>query len=422
MGSLIAVNSEMGANSSQISLLHQISSLVSSDLGLEKILHELIALTMDVTHCDACLVYLVDSSTNEIVLRASQLPHDAEIGKIRMKMGEGVTGWVALHRSVVALASDAAADTRFKPFQALPEDTFTAFLSVPLISSGELIGVINVHHKRSHQHTPDEVALVSFIGEQMGGVIAKSRLAEQSISAFKRMETLAAVAQTISAESYLDRILQAIAEMVAETMDSPVCSIMLVDDDRRELVISAARCSSPEYMHKMPLKIEDSLIGRVVREARPIIVCNVLGEKQYRYPELARKSGLASLLSAPLLARDKVIGTINIYTKEERTFSEDEIGFVKAVAGQAAIAIENARLMSETLEMKRTLETRKLVERAKGILQHKHSLTEEEAYLRLRNESRRLRRPMRDLAEAVILADDLEKKGGESVQSAQRPE
>ncbi len=407
-------NFEMGGFNTQVALLHQVSSLVSSDLSLEKMLQQLISLTMDVTHCDACLVYLRDTASNEIVLRASQLPHDSEIGNIRMKMGEGVTGWVALHNSVVALDSDASADTRFKPFSALPEDTFQAFLSVPLVSGGELIGVINVHHRQPHKHTPDEVALVSFVGEQMGGVIAKSRLAEQSISAVKRMETLAAVAQTISAESYLDRILQAIAEMVAETMDSPVCSIMLVDEDRRELVISAARCSSPEYLHKMPLKIEDSLIGRVVREARPIMIHNVLGEKQYRYPELARKSGLASLLSVPLMVRDKVIGTINIYTKEERNFTDDEIGFVKAVAGQAAIAIENARLMSETLEMKRTLETRKLVERAKGILQHKHSLTEEEAYLRLRNESRRLRRPMRDLAEAVILADDLEKKGGDS--------
>jgi GAF domain-containing protein len=188
---------------------------------------------------------------------------------------------------------------------------------------------------------------------------------------------------------------------------------MLIDEDRRELVISAARCSSPEYLHKMPLKIEDSLIGRVVREGRPIIIPNVLAEKQYRYPELARKTGLASLLSVPLFTRDKVIGTINIYTREQRPFADDEVGFVKVVAGQAAIAIENARLMSETLEMKRTLEARKLVERAKGILQHKYSLTEEEAYLRLRNESRRLRRPMRDLAEAVLLADDLNKKQGE---------
>jgi GAF domain-containing protein len=394
----------------QVALLHRISSIVSSGLELETMLRELVDLIMQVSDSDACLVYLVDHSTNEIVLRASQLPHLGEIGNLRLQMGEGITGWVAKHKSVVALGKDASLDTRFKGFTSLQEDTYEAFLSVPLVSGGDLIGVINVHHREPHKHTSDEVALVSFIGEQMGGAIAKSRLAEQSQGAFRRMEALAAVAQTIAAESYLDRILQAISEMVAETLDSPVCSIMLVDDERRELVINAARCSTPEYLHKMPIKIEDSLIGRVIREGRHIMVPNVLEEKQYRYPELARKTGLASLLSVPLTSRDKVIGTINIYTREQRNFSEDEVGFVKVVAGQAAIAIENARLMSETLDMKRTLETRKLVERAKGILQYKHNLTEEEAYLRLRNESRRLRRPMRDLAEAVILADDMNKK------------
>ncbi len=395
---------------SQVALLHHISSIVSSDLSLEKMLQALVSLTVEATHCDACLVYLLDRDTHEAVLQASQLPHDAEIGHLRMKMGEGITGWVAQHRSVVALASKASADARFKTFPGLAEDTYDAFLSVPLVSGGDLIGVINVHHRAAHTHAPEEIALVSFIGEQMGGAIAKSRLEARSETAVKRMEALAAVARTISAESYLNRILQAISEMVAETLDSPVCSVMLVDEDRRELVISAACCSSPDYLHKMPLKIEDSLIGRVVREGEPIIVPNVLAEKQYRYPELARKTGLASLLSVPLLTREKVIGTINLYTREQRAFTEDEIGFVKVVAGQAAIAIENARLMSETLDMKRTLEARKLVERAKGILQHKYSLTEEEAYLRLRNESRRLRRPMRDLAEAVILADELNKK------------
>ena len=395
----------------QIALLHRISGIVSSNQELEPMLQELVGLIVQVTNCDACLVYLADHSTGEVVLRASQLPHDAEIGNLRLKMGEGVTGWVAVHQSVVALSGNAAKDTRFKSFQALPEDTYEAFLSVPLVSSGELIGVINVHHREAHPHRADEIALVTFIGEQMGGAIAKSRLAEHSQSAVKRMETLAAVARAISAENYLDRILQAISEMVAETMDSPVVSIMLVDEEKRELVISAARCSSPDYLHKLPLKIEDSLIGQVVREGKPLIVPNVLVEKHYRYPELARKNGLASLLSAPMISRDKVIGTVNIYTADQRTFTEDEIDFVKAVAGQAAIAIENARLMSETLEMKRTLEARKLIERAKGILQYKHALTEEEAYLRLRNESRRLRRPMRDLAEAVILADDLNKKG-----------
>jgi signal transduction protein with GAF and PtsI domain len=397
---------------SQIAMLHRISSIVSSDQDLESILHELVTLTMNVTDSDACLVYLIDHGTNEIVLRASQLPHDAEIGKVRLKMGEGITGWVAVHNSVVALSKNAGSDARFKRFSSLQEDTHEAFLSVPLVHSGELIGVINVHHRESHKHSSDEVAVVTFIGEQMGGAIGRARLAEHSQSAVRRLETLAAVAQTISAEGYLERILQAISEMVAETLDSAVCSILLVDEEKKELTVSAARCSSPDYMHRMPIRMEGSLIEHVIRESQPVIIPNIHEEKAYRYPELARKSGLTSVLAAPLLSQGKVIGSINIYTREARSFGDEEVGFLKVVAGQAAIAIQNARLMSETLDMKRTLEARKMVERAKGILQFKHNLTEEEAYLRLRNESRRLRRSMRDLAEAVILADDLNRKDG----------
>jgi len=210
-------------------------------------LGEIVGLTVQVTACDACLVYLHEG--DEIVLRASQVPHAADLGKLRMKMGEGVTGWVAVHKSVVALSSEAASDARFKYFQALIEDTYEAFASVPLVSGGEVVGVVNVHHRERHDHTPQEIALLTFIGEQMGIAVAKSMLADQ-----------------------------------------------------------------------------------------------------------------------------------------------------------------NVRLLQEANEAKRQLELRKIVERAKGILQHRHSLTEEEAYLRLRNESRRLRRPMKDLAEAIILAEDLHRK------------
>jgi GAF domain-containing protein len=101
---------------------------------------------------------------------------------------------------------------------------------------------------------------------------------------------------------------------------------------------------------------------------------------------------------------------LNIYLKDRRVFTKEETLFAQALAGQAAMALENARLMSESLEMKRTLEARKIVERAKGILQQRDGLTEEEAYLHLRSESRRMRRPMRNLAEAVILAEELHRK------------
>jgi len=284
-------------------------------------------------------------------------------------------------------------------------------LSVPLISSGQFIGVINVHHKDPRNHSPEEVALVNYVAEQMSGAISRTRLSERSRAAAKKVELLAAVGHTIMSEGYLDRILQVISEMVAETFDSPVCSIMIVDEDKQELSIRAARCSSPDYLHKLPIKIEDSLIGRVVRERQLVTVRDVAAEKSYKYPELARRSGLASLLSVPLLIGQKVIGTLNIYTSEPRSFTPEEVGFAKAVASQAALASENARLISESLEMKHTLEARKIIERAKGILQHRHSISEEQAYLDLRSESRRLRRPMRDLAEAIVLAEELHRKG-----------
>ena len=150
---------------------------------------------------------------------------------------------------MVALASNAAGDSRFKRFQALIEDTYEAFLSVPIVSGGELIGVINVHHREPHEHSREEIGTLIFIGEQLGVTISKSLLAE-----------------------------------------------------------------------------------------------------------------------------------------------------------------ENARLQEETQEMKRELAARKLMERAKGILQQKHGISEEEAYLRLRNQSRRLRRPVRELAEAIILAEDVSRQ------------
>src|SRR5438309_11961989 len=95
---------------SHVSLLHRISSIVSSDLSIDEMLGEIVGLTAQVTECDACLVYLIERETNEIVLRASQVPHQRDLGNIRLKIGEGITVWVVEHRAVVALPNNAAAD------------------------------------------------------------------------------------------------------------------------------------------------------------------------------------------------------------------------------------------------------------------------------------------------------------------------
>ena len=235
-----------GDESSYLHMLHRVSGVVSSELSIDEVLGEIIGAAVEATDCDACLVYVLDGATNELVLRGSQVPHAADLGKLRMKMGEGVAGWVAEHRSAVALSSDAPSDSRFKYIQHLIEDSYQALLSVPLVSGGNAIGIVNVHHREPHEYMPAEIALVTFMGEQLGNALAKS---------------------------------------------------MLTD--------------------------------------------------------------------------------------------------------------ENERLYEEAREAKEQLESRKLVERAKGILQRREEITEEEAYIRLRNQSRRLQRSMKELAEAIILTDEM---------------
>jgi hypothetical protein len=192
----------------------------------------------------------------------------------------------------VALPSSAAADSRFKAFQALPEDTYEAFLSVPLVTGGELIGVINVHHKDKHSHTPDEVALLTFVGEQMGGAIAKSRLAKHSQSAVKRMETLAAGPIDFR-RGYLDRILRAIAEMVSATLVRR-CARSCWWTKSARAGDRAARCSSPDYL-QMPLKIE---FAHRPRGAKWPSLFERAGEA-VPLSGAGSQAGLCSLLSVP---------------------------------------------------------------------------------------------------------------------------
>ena len=203
-------------------------------------------------------------------------------------------------------------------------------------------------------------------------------------------------------------MLQLIVRMIAEMMQARVCSIMLVDNQKNELVLKAAKCSSEEYWQRPNLKIGKSLISRVVKERAPLMVRDVTKEEGYRYPELASKEGVRSLLSVPMIFKDHVIGVINVYSAEERTYSNEDLRVLSTVADQASLAFENTKLSVAIQESQEALQTRKLIERAKSILQRQAGLSEDEAYKRLQQQSMRTRKSMREIAEAVILSSELQ--------------
>ncbi|TLY20926.1 MAG: GAF domain-containing protein [Nitrospirae bacterium] len=408
--SMAALQRALREKTREADILHKISDTISGNLDLDAVLHDIVDIAVEVTKADSCLIYLLNSHRDELVLRASKNPHPKLIGRIRLSLGEGITGWVAQQGRAVAIASNASDDPRFKFFHNLPEDRHQAFLSVPIMAKREVIGVINVQHKHPHRHRAHEVALMTTMGRQVGGAIETARLHAEITKKARQVETLSRVSATITSGRLLEEILHLLVTMTAEMMGSTICSIMLLDPDREELRIAATQSLSESYRRKPNLKVGQSISGQALKERRPIAVLDVTKDPGYTYPDLARKEGLCSLLSVPMLVKDKPIGVINSYTSHEHLFLAEEIKVLQAVASQAAIAIENTTLMEKSFEMQEALEVRKLVERAKGSLMRSKQISEEDAFRIMQRQSMDTRRSMREIAEAILLAGELDKR------------
>ena len=158
----------------QLSLLQKISRCMVRPMGLQQALDGVVTLVVDFMECDSCLLYLIDSG--ELALRASNRVPPTEVGKVKLTLNEGLTGWVAREKRLLAISREAYHDPRFKFFSDLPEDTFEAFLSAPIISRRGVEGVINVQHRDPHPHSGMEMELLTTVGEQVGCLLMLSKL------------------------------------------------------------------------------------------------------------------------------------------------------------------------------------------------------------------------------------------------------
>jgi GAF domain-containing protein len=215
------------------------------------------------------------------------------------------------------------------------------------------------------------------------------------------------ISRTVVSNRYLEEILSLVVGLTAELMGSKICSLMLLDEKTGELVIKATQSLSEAYRSKPPIKVGESVSGGAVERKQPITVSDVTREPDYKYPEIARKEGLVSMIAVPMLVKNRVIGVLNCYTAQAHAFTEEEIQALTGVANQAALAIENTKLLSEKVVALEELETRKKVERAKGIVMKRHRLDEKEAYRLLQKQSMDKQRSLREIAEAVIVSEEI---------------
>jgi len=153
---------------------------------LEDLLADVVEFVTSVVKCDSCFIYVLEGE--ELVLRASKNPHPEAVDRLKLRVGQGITGWVAEHKEPVLIPRDASSDPRFKLFNELPEDRFEAFLSVPLVSRGRLVGVINVQNRDPHRYSEREIGLVATIGFLVGAETEMARLEGRNSELAERLE------------------------------------------------------------------------------------------------------------------------------------------------------------------------------------------------------------------------------------------
>jgi len=221
------------------------------------------------------------------------------------------------------------------------------------------------------------------------------------------LKTLNKISRAITSDLYLEDILKLIVTLTANVMKAKVCNVWLIDEKKQEFNIKATQSMHQEYLNKRTINLNEGIVGLVAREKKPKIIFDVLKEEQYKEKKLARKEGLFSMASIPMMVKDNVIGVLNVYTNKPYEFTKAEISLLSTIANQAAVAIEKTELIVRTKIIQEELDTRKKTERAKGILMEERNINESEAFSLIRKSSMDKRISMKEIAEAIILSYEI---------------
>jgi signal transduction histidine kinase len=333
----------------RLSLLNQISNVIHSTLDPQEALNLMLREAVRVMRASSGSTVLINPTNGFLEIVASEgLP--AEAARLKLRVGEGITGWVA-QTGQAARVNDVRADPRY----VMVHPGIRSELAVSLAVAGEVRGVLNVDSDRPDAFTAEDQELLEALAIQAAKVIHTTWLYEQLRLKARLFESLVSVGQTINSTLNLDDALQVITREACQLMSAKMSSLQLLDETREWLDLRASWGAGPAYLRKPRLAMGESLLGTVVRRKKPLQVENVQTSNRYQNVEVARREGLISLLSVPLLFGGQAIGTLSVYTGIPHSFSNEEIHILSALAELSAIAIEKARLYERIVDVEEQL-------------------------------------------------------------------
>lgn len=224
------------------------------------------------------------------------------------------------------------------------------------------------------------------------------------------IKALTDISRAITSDLFIEDLLKLIVMVTAKVTGVEICSLWIINEDEKppKIRLKTTQSISPEYIKDRALELDEGVVGWVATHKKPLILKDVLESKRFKEKEMARKLGLVSMVGIPLITKEeKVIGVLNCFTAKYHEFSETEVNLLRAVANQSAIAIVNTELMVKTRVIQEELEARKKIEQAKEILMDTRKMNGDDAYGWLRKRSMDSRKSIREVAEAVVLSNEI---------------
>ena len=332
----------------QLRRLYQVSKVIHSTLDQQEALDLIVREAVGLVNATSGSVVLINPIDGFLEIQAA---HGLSAGaKLKLRVGEGITGWVA-QQGKSAIVPDVSADKRYVPVH---EHTRSE-LAVPLEINGILSGVVNVDSDKPSAFNENDLALLTELASQAALVIHNAFLYEKSLIRANLFESLITVGQAINSAVDLDEALTAITREAASLMNAKACALQLLDESAAHLKLVASHGAGEAYLNKPDVEISESFLGSVVRLKKPLQIENVQTSNAYQQQNIAREENLVAMLSIPLVFGGNAIGTLNIYKAEAYVFSNDEIRIAIALAELSALAIEKARLIERIVESEELL-------------------------------------------------------------------
>ena len=321
--------------------------MVNTTLDLDTTLRRVAELVRKVFDYEIFAILLLNEKTQELRIRFN-VGYKRELAdKIRIKMGEGVTGLAAQHREAM-LVGDVTTDPRY--ISGVPD--VRSELAVPLIVKNKVIGVIDIESPQPNHFTEEHKRLLTLIASRMAVGIENARLYTRTTRQARTLLMLNEIARELTSILNLDELLKRIAELLSRLINYQMFSILLVDPTGEKLQHRFSLRFQENIHLKHDIPIGEGVVGYAVQQKEVVLVSDVTKDSHYILLNPETRSELA----APLIYKDKVIGVLDLEHTRRGFFTDDHKRTITTLAAQVAIAIENARLYEQIERQEKRLE------------------------------------------------------------------